>query len=400
MPADSTLIVSLERAVAASPEDLALRVHLAALLLEAGRPGDALAHCDVVLVREVDHAEAAELAADAREALADATDDEADEEAGEGDEAPRLAEVVPLRVIRGGDAGDDRLAELERPKITLADVGGMEEVKKRLQLAFLGPMRNPELRKMYGKSLRGGLLLYGPPGCGKTHIARALAGELGAGFLSVGLNEVLDMYFGQSERNLHEIFDSARRGAPCVVFLDELDALGHKRRHLRHSGGRSVVNQLLAELDNVSQSNEGVFVLAATNHPWDIDVALRRPGRLDRTVLVTPPDTEARATILEIHLRDRPTRGLDLAWMARRTEGYSGADLAHLCDTATEHVLAEALDTGEARPLRRGDFKRALKEVKRSTDAWFESARNYALYANEGGVFDDLLAYLRGGRRG
>ena len=397
MPADPTLIASLERAVAASPEDLALRLHLANLLLEAGRPGDALAHCDVVLVRDGDHAEAAELAADAREALADAAEDADDD--GEDDATPKLAEVVPLRVIRGGDAEDDPPAELERPRITLADVGGMEKVKKRLQLAFLGPMKNPELRKMYGKSLRGGLLLYGPPGCGKTHIARALAGELGAGFLNVGLNEVLDMYFGQSERNLHEIFETARRSAPCVVFLDELDALGHKRRHLRHSGGRSVVNQLLAELDNVSQSNEGVFVLAATNHPWDIDVALRRPGRLDRTVLVTPPDREARTRILEIHLRDRPTRGLDLAWLARRTEGYSGADLAHLCESAAEHVLAEALETDKARPLRRGDFKRALKEVKRSTDAWFQGARNYALYANEGGVFDDLLTYLRGGRR-
>ncbi len=394
MSADPTLIASLERAVAASPEDLTLRLHLATQLLEAGRPGDALAHCDVVLARDSDHAEAAELAADARDALSDVDD------ADDARETTGLAEVVPLRVIRGGGGDDDSAADLERPQITLDDVGGMEEVKRRLQLAFLGPMKNPELRRMYGKSLRGGLLLYGPPGCGKTHIARALAGELGAGFLSIGLDEVLDMYLGQSERNLHQIFETARRGAPCVVFLDELDALGHKRRHLRHSGGRSVVNQLLAELDNVSQSNEGVFVLAATNHPWDVDVALRRPGRLDRTVLVTPPDRQARARILDIHLRDRPTRGLDLTWLARRTEGYSGADLAHLCESAAEHVLAEALDTGDARPIKRGDFKRALKEVQRSTDAWFQGARNYALYANEGGVFDDLLAYLRGGKKG
>ena len=345
-----------------------------------------------MLERDGGYAGAAELADEAREALADGAVDDG--------ETPRLADVVPLRVIRGGqDTDDDPAAELERPKIGLADVGGMEEVKKRLQLAFLGPMRHPDLRKLYGKSLRGGLLLYGPPGCGKTHIARALAGELGAGFLNVGLDEVLDMYFGQSERNLHQVFETARRAAPCVVFLDEIDALGHKRRHLKRSGGRSVVNQLLAELDNVSQSNEGVFVLAATNHPWDIDVALRRPGRLDRTVLVTPPDADARRAILEIHLRDRPTRGLDLAWLAGRTRGYSGADLAHLCDTAAEHVLAEALETGEARPLRRADFKRSLQEVKPSTGAWSQGARNYALYANEGGVFDDLLAYLREGRR-
>ena len=390
MSVDPTLLSSLERAVAATPDDPALRVHLAQMLLAAGRADAALEHCREVLAREGDHPEAAALAEEARDALA---------ERGDGDDdAPRLAEVVPLRLVQGGD-GDPADLGLERSRITLADVGGMDEVKKRLNLAFLGPMRNPELRRLYGKSLRGGLLLYGPPGCGKTYIARALAGELAAGFLSVGLNEVLDMYLGQSERNLHEIFETARRSAPCVVFFDEIDALGHRRRHLQKSAGRSVVNQLLAELDHVQESNDGVFVLAATNSPWDIDVALRRPGRLDRTVLVTPPDREARRAILEIHLHDRPTSGLDLGWLAGCTDGYSGADLAPLCETAAENVLAEALETGDPRPLRRSDFKRALKEMRRSTDAWFQSARNYALYANEGGVFDDLLAYLRRGRR-
>jgi SpoVK/Ycf46/Vps4 family AAA+-type ATPase len=119
------------------------------------------------------------------------------------------------------------------------------------------------------------VLLYGPPGCGKTFLARAVAGELGARFFALGLNDVLDMWLGESERRLHDAFAAARRAAPCVLFLDELDALGQKRSHLRRSAGRNVVNQLLAELDGAQADNEGLFVLAATNHPWDVDTSSR-----------------------------------------------------------------------------------------------------------------------------
>ena len=147
--------------------------------------------------------------------------------------------------------------DVEVSGLGLADVGGMAEVKKRLEAAFLAPMRNPELSRLYGKSLRGGLLLYGPPGCGKTFLARALAGELGAHFLAVSLADVLDMYIGQSERNLKDLFELARRSAPCVLFLDEVDAIGQKRSNLRNSSMRTTVNQLLLELDSVNGENEG-----------------------------------------------------------------------------------------------------------------------------------------------
>lgn len=136
-----------------------------------------------------------------------------------------------------------------------------------------------KLRRLYGKSLRGGLLLYGPPGCGKTFVARAVAGELGAKFLSVSVNDVLDMWIGNSERNMHEVFETARRQAPCVVFLDELDALGGKRSRTHSSGMRNTVNQLLTELDGVdAAANEGVFVLGATNVPWDVDLSSTTTG--------------------------------------------------------------------------------------------------------------------------
>jgi SpoVK/Ycf46/Vps4 family AAA+-type ATPase len=269
-------------------------------------------------------------------------------------------------------------------------------VKRRLHAAFLGPLEQPELREAYGKSLRGGLLLYGPPGCGKTFIARALAGELRSRFISVGLPDVLDMWVGESERKLHELFGTARRNAPCVLFLDEVDALGQKRSHLRHSGVRNVVNQLLSEMDDVRSSNEGVFVLAATNHPWDVDTALRRPGRLDRTLLVLPPDEAAREAILRLHLRDRPVDDtLDLAPFAQRTRGFSGADLAHVCELAAEAALEEAIESGGVRPIEARHLAAALGQVSPSTRAWMEMASNFAMFANEGGAYDDLLAYMR-----
>ena len=386
MPNDDGVVAALEGALERDPDNAALAVHLAELLLDAGRPGDALRHCRAVLARDPAHAGALDVAARALE--------------GEAAPAPEPAEpatVVPLRVVDGG-AGDDDEAYVERPTVKLEDVGGLEDVKRKLNTAFLDPMRNPELRKAYGKSLRGGLMLYGPPGCGKTFVARAVAGELGARFTAVGINDVLDMYIGESERKLHELFQTARRNAPCVLFLDEVDALGQKRSHLRHSGIRGTVNQLLAELDNASSANEGVFVLAATNHPWDVDTALRRPGRFDRMLLVLPPDEPAREAILRLNLRERPLAEdveREIAKLASRTRTYSGADLAHLCETAAEAAMEDSMETGELRPISAKDLQRAFKETKPSTRAWFEVAYNYAMFANEGGQYDELLAYIK-----
>jgi SpoVK/Ycf46/Vps4 family AAA+-type ATPase len=277
----------------------------------------------------------------------------------------------------------------------LADVGGMEDVKRSLDRTFLGPMRNPELRKMYGKSLRGGLLLYGPPGCGKSFLARATAGELGANFFGVGLHEVLDMWLGQSEHNLHEVFERARRNAPCVLFLDEVDAIGQKRSNLARSSARNVVVQLLTELDGIGSDNDGVFVLAATNQPWDVDAALRRPGRLDRTLVVLPPDEPARARILEVHLRSRPVEPIDVRKLAAATDGYSGADLSLVCESAAEYAIEDSLKTGRARPINADDLRRSINAVTPSTRAWFDLARNFVTFANQTGEYDDLYQYMR-----
>ena len=211
----------------------------------------------------------------------------------------------------------------------------------------------------------------------------------------MSLADVLDMYIGQSERNVKELFEVARTSAPCVLFLDELDAIGGKRSLNRSSGARTTVNQLLTELDGVGSDNEGVFVLAATNHPWDVDPALRRPGRLDRTLLVLPPDREAREAILRTHLRERPVERIDTRRLARATEGFSGADLAHLCESASENALMESVGSGQVRMIGMSDFDQALSEIRPSIGPWVETARNVALYANASGEYDELATWLR-----
>lgn len=402
MTDDTSVIRTLEAALELSPDDGAIRVHLGRLLLERDRALEALGHAERVLLASPSDLDGLQLAADAADAagLADRADGylrllgalkrDRTRVAAEGQEE-RLAEPVKLFSI-DRDVAD---LEIDRSPIRLEDVAGMADVKRRLRSAFLAPLENPALRRMYAKSLRGGLLLYGPPGCGKTFVARATAGELGAKFIAVGLHDVLDMYIGESERKLHELFENARREAPCVLFFDEVDALGRRRSQLRNSAGRDVIVQFLSELDSFGSENEGVFVLAATNHPWDVDPALRRPGRLDRTLLVLPPDAEAREKILELHMRERPVEAIDFPRLASLTDLFSGADLAHVCETAAEFALEDSIESGVPRSIGTADLERAVGEVKPSTTAWLHTARNFAEFSNEGGVYDELLTYLR-----
>jgi SpoVK/Ycf46/Vps4 family AAA+-type ATPase len=382
MTVDPEVLAALEASVAADPDKVGVRVHLATLLLQAGRVADALVHAAEVVRRDPANSDALALLAGAQDALD--RDAPVDPEAAEQlDEYDRF-----LREVTSG-------VEVERASVTLDDVGGLDDVKRRITTSFLAPLRNPELRATYGASLRGGLLLYGPPGCGKTYLARAIAGEMGAGFLAVGLHEVLDMWLGQSERNVHEVFETARAAAPCVLFLDEVDALGQSRNHRRRSSGRNIVVQLLEELDGLRSDNEGVYVLAATNQVWDLDPALRRPGRFDRTILVLPPDEAAREVIFRVHLAHRPAAGVDLRRLAKRTEGYSGADIRLVCEAAAHRALEQAVTTGQPEPITTSDLLRAATDVKPSTRRWFEVAANYATFANQDGEYDELLAYMR-----
>jgi SpoVK/Ycf46/Vps4 family AAA+-type ATPase len=285
--------------------------------------------------------------------------------------------------------------EIERPKIAFKDVGGMERVKEEIRLKIIHPLTHSELYKAYGKPIGGGILMYGPPGCGKTHLARATAGEIKAGFLAVGINDVLDMWIGNSERNLHELFQQARDHTPCVLFFDEVDALGASRGDMRHHAGRQLINQFLSEMDGVKTSNEGVLILAATNAPWHLDSAFRRPGRFDRILFVPPPDAAARAAILRLQCRGKPVEEIDFEHLGKKTENFSGADLKAVVDVAVEAKLREAMKTGHPKPLTTKDLAAAAGQLKPTTREWFATARNYALYSNQGGIYDDILQYLK-----
>lgn len=319
---------------------------------------------------------------------------------------PELAERLGF-VLRDGlqNTGSDRNfvedttspleTSHEKPTITFKDVGGMETIKEEIRLKIIYPLTNPEIYQAYGKSIGGGVLLYGPPGCGKTYLARATAGEIQSKFISIGINDVLDMWIGNSEKNLHEIFQEARRDRPCVLFFDEVDALAAKRTDMRQAGNRQIINQFLAELDGSQTSNEGILILAATNGPWFLDSAFRRPGRFDRILFVPPPDLQARAVILRLLCRGKPIQDIDFDYLSKKTEHFSGADLKAVLDVAVEKKLQEAMKQGIPKPLTTKDLAAAAGTIKPSAQEWFATARNYALYSNQGGVYDDILKYLK-----
>ena len=415
------VVRALESALEAAPEDTGVRRHLLERLLSIGRPNDAVPHAHALLAAAPDDPDSLDLAisvfraagdgatADALQAGRDATT-----VARESAHEPDVRRAMPVTgddaILPVPDTADELLnkwdsstapeevtfGELAASDITLDDIGGLDAVKRQLERSFLAPLRNPELAAAFRKSASGGLLLWGPPGCGKTFLARATAGEMGANFYNVGLADILDMWIGASERNLAAVFEAARRNAPCVLFFDEIDALGQKRSHLKHAAAlRGVVNQLLSELDGVADENDGIFVLAATNHPWDVDEALLRPGRFDRRLLVLPPDEPARRAILDFHLRDRPATELDLSAVLQQTNGYSGADLAFIVESAVEQCLDESLDAGEVVSLTTAHLLDALEEVPSTVGPWLETARNHVMYSNKSGEYDELEAYLK-----
>ncbi len=311
-------------------------------------------------------------------------------------EKAKPAQPVRLSIVQGGRSDTVvQLAVPTRERIRFADIAGLEDLKRTVRLQIIEPFLKPGLFAKFKKRAGGGVLLYGPPGCGKTMLARAVATECQAEFISVGISDVLNMWIGESERNLAMIFEKARHSRPCVLFFDEIDALAFSRSKAQSEHTRQVVNEFLAQLDGFGADNQGVLILAATNMPWDVDSAMKRPGRFSRTVFVPPPDAEARARIVELKLDGVPHEGIDVRAIAGMTEHYSGADIEGLVELSKDYVLEDHVSHNSERSISQQDLVRAARAMHASTLDWLRTARNLVKYAGADASYSDVERYLK-----
>ena len=300
------------------------------------------------------------------------------------------------------DYGETKIEEGQIKKLafyksnqTFQNVMGMDKLKKYLRDNIILAIKEPELFKRYGKKLGLGTILYGPPGCGKTYVVNAIAGESNANVIIARVNQIVDMYTGNTEKNLHALFEQARKNPPCILFFDELDGLGVKR----DSGGqggessalRLAVNQFLVEMNGVEENPSGIFVIGATNVPWDIDSALKRSGRFGDHIYVAPPNYWQRKSLFQYHTKNMPRGGLSWDRLARATVGYSPADIQRICDKAIMRPLLHEHDTHQSRKLNMGDMLAVLKDKEQSSsslDEWYNMVKKEVINKTETQIVD------------
>jgi transitional endoplasmic reticulum ATPase len=278
---------------------------------------------------------------------------------------------------------------VETPNTTWEDIGGLENVKRELKELVQYPVEHPEMFHKFGMEPSKGVLFYGPPGCGKTLLAKAIANECQANFISIKGPELLTMWFGESESNVRDVFDKARQAAPCVLFFDELDSIAKARGGSSGDAGGAgdrVINQILTEMDGIGKK-KNVFVIGATNRPDIIDPAILRPGRLDQLIYIPLPDLGSRMAILKAALRKSPVaKDVNLDFLAQHTHGYSGADLTEICQRAVKLAIRESIEIVYQRKREReeNDAESMETEVEEEdpvpeiTRAHFEEAMKFA----------------------
>ncbi|RME54964.1 ATP-binding protein [Candidatus Woesearchaeota archaeon] len=279
-----------------------------------------------------------------------------------------------------------------RPRVTFEDVGGLAKVKEEIRIKIIEPLLHPEVFEYFGKKLGGGILMYGPPGCGKSLIAEATAGEANVAFFNVKSSDIKSKYVGEAEKQVVKLFNDARKEKAAIIFFDEFESLATDRTRMSNNT-KGVVSTLLAEMDGVGNKDQNILVIAATNEPWQIDVALRRPGRFDSMIFVPPPDMKARKEIIKINMKNRPVDNIDYEKIAKATEHFSGADIKALCDEATDIPLKEYLLFKKKRKINNADFYEVLRTKTPSILPWFNRARELIERRNEESMFKDVINY-------
>ncbi len=288
------------------------------------------------------------------------------------------------------EEGQIKQTKWHKSNMTFKDVADLEKVKELIYENIILAIKKPELLRAYGKKLGLGVLFYGPPGNGKTYLINAIAGETGANVIIARINEIVDMYAGNTEKNMHAVFEQARKNTPCIVFFDELDALGMKREGGGESQSymRMAVNQFLQEMDGVEKNPEGIFVIGATNAPWDIDPALKRSGRFGESIYIPPPDYRARKAAFIYNTRNMPLGHINFGRLARATMGFSQADIAAICDKAALIPAVEEDKTGRKRPVKMKDFLRMIKLHGSTLDEWYAMVRKDIVSKTETQIVD------------
>jgi SpoVK/Ycf46/Vps4 family AAA+-type ATPase len=279
---------------------------------------------------------------------------------------------VSSRAAAGGGEDDEANPEdwilREKPDVTFDNVAGLDEAKAEIRLKMIYPVANPELADKFGIRSGGGLLLYGPPGCGKTMIARAVAGELDATFFTVSPAHILSKWVGQAEQNVQKLFAAARAEPAAVVFIDEIESLVPRRAEQQSAVMTRVVPQILSELEGVAgRPDNPLLFLAATNEPGSLDPAVLRPGRFDEKVYIPLPDAPARFRMLEIYLGKRPLADdVEFGQLCDRLDGFSGADIRRVCERAATIPFLEAVAGQPVRPIARADIDKVLGDTRPS----------------------------------
>ena len=289
----------------------------------------------------------------------------------------------PQPQTQGGNGRDDDISDkvkelilAEKPNINFKDIAGLEEVKECIKETIVYPFKNPEDYDYYDVPTGGGILLYGPPGCGKTMMAAAAASECDAVFISIKISDIKDKYVGESEKKIKEVFNLAREHERAIIFFDEMDAIASDRSDSGTGHEKSLVNELLAQMDGVDTKGANKYlILAATNLPWTIDTALRRAGRFDNSIFIPEPDLVARKKLFEINLKNKPvSKNVNLDELAKRTAGFASAEISQICKDAARIPLREAIKKNSRREISKADFEQVIGGMQTILASWYPKA--------------------------